>query len=92
MSGWGLIRRAEDEDIERLETSARRFIARHGLPAWTLGHNVAADLEMVLERDAKGGRRYEDGLTRLWRRCVRRALREPSADGIAYEYIGYYAE
>lgn len=92
---WSTIRKATDEDRERLQAAAHRFIQRHAeefpyvdCDDPDVSENYARALEDELE--SSGYEREERGrrLRPLWRRCVRRALRSPDAEGIAYGYVG----
>lgn len=88
---WGTIRKATEEDTQRLNAAAIRFIERHGITGLVYDDETAwSELGDYLA----GGGWDDTGNTRTlgqWKRCIRRALREPSADGIAYGYVGYHA-
>lgn len=89
---WSTIRKATTEDRERLNAAAERFIARHGLEQYTnqfdgMSPWWAVDF-MLHQTEAVG--RDTPYVRRLWRKALRRALRSPDADGIAYDYIGFY--
>ena len=105
--GWATIRRATDEDRERLQQAARRFIKRHELHRQVESDALSTDgpiavVEFVVDRARKEGLfpkdigvpMMPDGgyLERLWRRIVRRALRCPGADGIAWDHVGYHVD
>ena len=96
---WATIRKAQQEDYERSAAAARRFIARHreelrfancclDMDIEESGPIYAIELTLgdVQELDR------QHYLGRLWRDCVRRALREKGADGIAYDHVGYYVD
>jgi hypothetical protein len=93
------IRKATDEDYERLNKAARRFSDRHpelrvqkfGVDSWSNAVDTAIGIETMIHSDPNDwdyvGAKY---LEMLWKRIVRRATNEPNADGIAYGYIGYH--
>lgn len=94
--GWSTIRKATSEDTERLNAAAQRFVERHELgddvkvvpdessPLWY-------ELSEYLEVMGTDWPNWDiPKLRRLWRQCVRRALREPNAEGIAYGYVGQH--
>jgi len=85
---WALLRRATDEDIERLDTTAARFITRHGIRRYDDSDPVTTVEWAVADHD--DNKNWERKLRPLWRACVRRALRDRRAEGIAYDHIGYY--
>jgi hypothetical protein len=92
---WGTIRQATDEDIARYRAAAERFIVRHDIRQWNDSeyNDPTDDVEFHLEDLVSRGQHEESRyLRRLWLRAVRRALRNPSADGIAYGYVGYHAQ
>jgi len=104
---WSVIRRATVEDAERLEASAARFVARHSVELAELGvcsiddtndHNANAMGmvgSLVWRRDRESRIIERERLTylaNLWRACMRRALREPNADGIAWDTVGFWVE
>jgi|WetSurMetagenome_2_1015567.scaffolds.fasta_scaffold1358626_1 hypothetical protein len=108
MCAWGVIRNVRDEDYEALDKSARRFAARHNLTQKieqemkfqkSIGYNLSwyGSVDNYIETYIninEGGCRHADAhyLAMLWKRCIRRALGEPSADGIAYDTVGYVSE
>ena len=77
---WACLRKATEEDHNRLQTTAERFAARHDM--WIFADIVGA-LEVSLNIAE-----YRPELKRLWLACVRRALRDKRAEGIAYGYVG----
>jgi hypothetical protein len=95
---WSTIRKATEEDWERLSAAARTFIERHldEFPYLKLDDpEVQRDYVFALEGelDYRSSDAYDHEmkcrrLGRLWRRCVRRALRDGNAEGIAYGYVG----
>lgn len=92
---WSTIRKATDEDFERLQDAARRFIERHAEDFPYLdcedpdvAENCARALENELGSDAYEREERGRRLRPLWRRCIRRALRCSGAEGIAYGYVG----
>ena len=94
---WGTIRQSTGEDIARLNVAATSFCKRHDLPPmdwYRLGSELTyngygnADYDMAIGNHTCGDLKR---LNRLWKRVMRRALREPNADGIAYGYVGYNA-
>ena len=83
---WNVIRTATTEDKERLEASAQRFCERYGIP--TYGDDAVSAITNVLNpKDPDDASKY-----RNWIMCVRRALKDGRATGIAYDYVGYSAE
>jgi len=93
---WSTIRKATDEDYEKLQQRAEAFIKRHGLDIdWYAleGQSKASALEDILSYDVQHGieseARYLPG---LWKRIVKRALGHPWAEGIAYGYVGFSAD
>jgi hypothetical protein len=81
------IRLATDEDITRLEASARRFADRWGMPVHDCG--AYASVMDAVARAATSRFPASHRLPGLWRRCARRALRHARADSIAYGYVGH---
>jgi len=83
MSGnisWNIIRQADGIDRERLEAAAVRFARRHNLSLID-GDTMWDTLGWVV---------YDDPyLRKLWTACVRRALRDRRATGIAWGAVGY---
>ena len=95
---WVCGRRATEDDYEKLENTAQRFIKRH-------------DLQEIVDRTAGPeeitGFSSDYGklsfylwpmdefdydviyLTKLWKQCFRRAIKDVSATGIGWGYIGY---
>jgi hypothetical protein len=76
--------RAKDGDIDRLNDSASRFIARHGLTIdkGMPGTPVSAALTWHLQCAGHATQR------RQWKLCAHRALRHPWA---TYVFDGYLA-
>ena len=90
---WSTIRKATEEDVEKLEQRARAFIARHGLepdidPNDPFCTRLAYELEGVLYywKDSK------PELLQYWKRIVKRALGDSRAEGIAYGYVGFHVD
>ena len=83
---WSTIRKATEEDRERLNRAAMRFCERHDCP-YVYGSPVE-NVEAAIAND------FYDGvyLRKLWRACVRRALRSNDAEGIEYGYVGFHVE
>lgn len=88
---WATIRRANDEDITVLRERAAAFCARHNIetyddPLCAIDYAVSEHHgeSLLDEMDWKR-------LNRLWQAVVRRALKHPAAEGIAYGYVGYEA-
>lgn len=95
---WAPIREATDEDMAAVEAAAERFIERHRIKAdWGNSPHLGAldnpweALESAIDRlDPRFG--WAGYMRRLWRGCMRRALGEPRAHGIAYGYVGRSVE
>ena len=96
---WATIRKADPEDYERSAAAAIRFIDRHREELRASNCFLDTDvkesgpvyaIELTLGDVQELDRRSYLG--RLWRDCVRRALREKGADGIAYDHVGYYVD
>ena len=85
---WGTLRQATDEDYARLNDTAQRFAKRHGIRVDESALNEVEWAVSEHDDNAHGKRR----LRPLWRRCVRRALRDRRADGIAYGAVGYHVD
>jgi hypothetical protein len=91
---WSPIREATEEDMAKLNERARAFMERHDMTS--LGilsplNEVEARIDEMIQgygHDVFEQRRGKY-LDRLWRAVVRRALKEPQADGIGYGYVGY---
>jgi hypothetical protein len=89
---WSVIRKATEEDKARLRAASARFAQRHGLgdlpddviDLYQAGVVGPAPRGCSLEEEQRA--RY---LLPLWKRAMRRALRHPSADGIAYGCVGW---
>lgn len=93
---WATIRKAQPEDYERSEAAAIRFIDRHREELRAANCFLDTDvkesgavyaIELTLGDVQESDRQHYLG--RLWRNCLRRALREKGADGIAYKHVGY---
>ena len=95
--GWSVIRTATDEDVSRLESSAKRFCKRHGLKREpedeTATDTVTRECDyanyLSEENEPFGGR---SALSYYWRPVVRRALRSSRADGIAWGVVGFHVD
>lgn len=94
---WSTIREATSEDYAALNKAARRFADHHNLDVTNFesGNNWYYRVDMTISsyvwqhRDPNDVEHWDAArLANLWRRVVRRALKEPSADGIAYNYVG----
>ncbi len=87
---WSTIRRATIEDEERLNRAAVAFAERHDLRVWDADTAEATINNAITPNyDSDEIERMEcKRLGRYWLACVRRALREPTADGIARGYVG----
>ena len=103
MSSWSTIRKATDEDRERLDAAGRRFIEKHGdryslnmLFMWNTYEDDRSGLQspygLACDRAADNGDPDHPRLRRIWRKAMRRALRCNYADGIAYGYVGSHVE
>lgn len=88
MNTWKKIRRATEEDYERLAVAIVRFIDRHHIFA---GNDLLLGVECALIVFAgmdEEARDHAERLARLWTGVVRRALRCKEADGIVGGYVG----
>jgi len=98
--GWSVIRTATKEDRRRLQQAAYRFCRRHHFDASALdrigrAHGmpdfaalVDEEITLLMGHDQPPHvHAYGKRMRRLWRDCVRRALHEPRADGIAASCI-----
>jgi hypothetical protein len=82
---WGTIRKATDEDVNRLATAEAKYTEKYGIEPDAVDDNSADGFGLI--------NGYSVSYLRArWRERVRRALREPSADGIAYGYVGYHVD
>ena len=84
---WSVIRKATPEDFERLEIAARRFCRRNAIDVPD-DESAVEELEEYIaclcspieqESDNRKGKR----LRKNWLGCIRRALGENKAEGIA---------
>jgi hypothetical protein len=98
---WSTIRKATEEDTERLQIAATRFLERHQdeMPYLKLDAEDLQDPVFTVTFHTDWDESMEDAqriprrrLARLWTRCQRRALRHPHADGIAYGYVGQHVD
>lgn len=84
---WNTIRKATETDTNKLNAAAIRFCDTHCLNYGETPYgeiSAQSAVESAIEQDA--------ALRKLWKRVVRRALNEPTADGIAYGYVGRFAQ
>lgn len=88
---WSTIRRATDDDMANLAKTAKRFVERHGLGTYMSPILTVADLEIGHYGESESEARHRKHLRRLWVQCVRRTLKEPAAEGIAFGYVGFEA-
>jgi len=95
MAAWGVIRNVTDQDYEKLEKSARRFADRHEIK-YDLKDSIYLQVCDYVNMNLYSHSNPNDfeysetkKLDLLWKRCQRRALGEPNADGIGYGVIGY---
>lgn len=97
---WSTIRKATQEDYAVLNKAARRFADHHNLDTSNFSDRPWYErVDAVVEGYAEYHRDPNDvehwdamRLANLWRRVVRRALKEPSTDGIAYGYVGSHVD
>lgn len=94
---WNIIRTATAEDRERLNASARRFADRHGIDIGDDTGHEATWLESHIEDNARQAEPTHERpdalyLRRLWRACVRRALRHRWAEGIVRGCVGHHTD
>jgi hypothetical protein len=89
---WSTIRKATDEDYDKLEKRAKAFAKRHDLDIDEDLYSVTPDVVWdTLQYDVLHSPYPQDArrLLSLWKRIVRRALRHSWAEGIAYGYVGF---
>jgi len=99
---WQTIRRANRDDIEKLEAAAQRFIERHRSQLRNLGFHhdeetasAAYDLDLIVlpePDDPQWIRGTRTHIRKLWKAITRRTLDAPDADGIAYGFVGYHVD
>jgi len=77
---WSIIRVAEKEDYIRLNKTAIDMIKKYNLHV-DYEKNPWYSLSLFLDIT-------HSELASIWRKRLRRALRESSAEGIAYGYVG----
>ena len=88
---WSVIREATDEDRELLEQRAVAFCKRHDIPV-RAGDSAVQEADWYTEPrddDDEGQRLDRQYLKTLWLRVVRRALKHPWAEGIAWDTVGF---
>ena len=83
---WSTIRKATDEDYERLDTTARNFASRHNISI-VEGDNPAQTVEWAIS-DHDNWPGMNAYLRKLWRARKKYALRDKRAEGIAWGHIG----
>lgn len=89
MNAWATIRKATNDDDQKLSAAAVRFIARHGLTQLDDQRPVQA-VECGIDQDAESYPGEFSRLRKLWRAVIKRALGHTWAEGIAYGYVGYH--
>jgi len=92
---WGTIRRATDEDEQRLTAAAIRFARRYEIDLIGDENDAVFEIEGIVDLVRHSEwvpRPLTHRLPGYWMAVVRRALREPGAEGIAYGYVGYHVE
>ncbi len=89
---WVVIRTATDEDFARWRNAAERFAARHNIPRNEWRSAVMAVEDHIYYLRTRGDTEREGAyLQKLWNQVTARALRDPSARGIAWGAIGHPA-
>lgn len=89
---WSIIRKATQEDMDKLENRAEAFCKRHSIERedeWETWQDAA---EGELDYFESAGFECAGHMRRLWKRIVGRALGNPAAEGVAYGHVGYHAE
>ena len=90
---WSVIRKATNEDYEKLDLAAGRFIERHNIDTRFGNGNVYVVEEQLANMTSIGQREDIEiegkRLRRLWLACVRRALGHKWAEGIAHGTVGF---
>lgn len=87
---WNAIRKATEEDYEKLDQRAKAFYVRHDLQCvYPMPSESVTAQEMWVIVEDIAEQWYTRRLLCLWRRIVQRALKHKAAEGIAYGYVGY---
>jgi hypothetical protein len=92
---WVPIRKTTEEDWRKLEDKAKAFMERHGLSLDDPYDSYQDTLDAFALAPIGEGEEQEQErliLYRLWLRVLRRTLKEPQADGIAYGFVGFWQE
>lgn len=93
---WSTIRKATEEDHQRLEKAALRFIRNHGNNSdYVENYSQALMAVDDITQRHYDEWRYENKseanrLRRLWKSAAARALRHPDAEGIAWDTVGFH--
>ena len=91
---WSVIRKATNEDCELLEKRAQAFCKRHDIPL-EADDSAVQEVDWYIEPcddDDEGQRLDRQYLKQLWLAIVRRTLKHPRAEGIAWENVGFVVE
>lgn len=89
---WVCIRKATEEDEQRLQEREQAFLNRHSymIPNWYDPHSDS--VYFVVKAYSDDYKHYTGKLPDEWyayRKVVARALGHPDAQGIAWGYIGH---
>lgn len=92
---WTLHREATQEDWDRLTHTCADFIRKYGHGAGMVDPESWVDLEIpreniMISRYVVDNHWDEARVRAILRKRIRRALRHPWAEGIAYEYVGWW--
>jgi hypothetical protein len=78
---WVCFRKATEDDYKRIYAAADRFCKRHDISRHSSSAWACIENKLMYDSDEK----Y---LAKLWYACVARAVKEPGAEGIAWDHIG----
>lgn len=94
MSTWSVIRKATQEDKDKLEKRAIKFAKRHDIEIPDRAVRTVNVVELYIddEIDFDPGTHYGQYLNSLWLAVVRRALGSNLAEGIAWDTVGFTVE
>jgi len=79
---WSVIRKATQEDTEKLEARAKAFAQRHGIEVDEEFLTAVESVEYAIDDD-------RGELKGAWKKVNQRALGSKDAEGIAYGHVGF---